>query len=264
MFADYRLRLDTARSTLNTLVTPIQFIVDVPSRVWFWFDRMSADYNELLEENRTLQAQALILQRKLQKMETVTAENIRLRELLKGAKRVDEAVMVTEIIGVDPDPFTHEIIINRGASSGVYLGQPLLDANGVMGQITVVSRFTSRALLITDARHSIPVQVNRNGVRAVASGVGIFDKLELQHVPISADIKKGDLLVSSGLGGVFPFGYPVALVASIGHDPGQAFAQVRATPLANLVKSRQVILLSRRSAFDSGRSLPGTAGGSDD
>lgn len=261
IFADYRFReIDTLRSTLSTLVTPIQFVVDVPSRVWFWFDRMSADYGQLLNENRSLRAQALILQRKLQKMTAITAENIHLRELLNGAERVDEAVMVAEIIGVDPDPFTHEVIINQGVNSGVFLGQPLLDASGVMGQVIAVSRFTSRVLLITDARHSIPVQVNRNGVRAVAGGVGVLDTLELQHVPNSADIREGDTLISSGLGDLFPFGYPVAMVRSVRHDPGETFAQIQATPLANLAGSRQVILISLRTALDKGDLSSGDGG----
>ncbi len=250
IFVDQRFRqIDTIRATLSTITTPIQLVVDVPSRIWYWFNSISGDYSELLEENNSLKAQALIRQRKLQKTASITAENIRLRALLKGAKRLDEAVIVAEVIGVDPDPFTHEVIINRGSNNEVYIGQPLLDATGVMGQVTAVSRFTSRVLLITDARHSIPVQINRNNTRAMASGIGTFNELKLQHVSNSADIKEGDLLISSGLGGLFPFGYPVALVTSINHDPSQAFAQIKAQPLATLTKSRQVLLLSNRSTL---------------
>lgn len=197
----------------------------------------------LSEENRQLQTQALILQRKLQKLESITAENIRLRELLKGSERLDETVLFAQVIGVDPDPFTHELLINRGFGVGVFKGQSLLDSNGVLGQISAVNRYTSRALLITDPRHAIPVEVSRNGVRAVAAGNGVFGHLDLLHVPATADVLVGDLLVTSGLGGRFPYGYPVATVDKVRLDAGQPFAIVTATPVARLTSSRQVMLV---------------------
>lgn len=246
LIADYRFRqMDAVRSVLSTAVAPIQIVVDVPSQMWRWANRMSADYEQLHDENRELKSQALIYQRELQKMAALAAENIRLRELLNGAAQIDETVMVAEVIGVDPDPFTHELIINKGFLEGVVVGQPLLDASGVMGQVTTVNRYTSRVLLISDARHAIPIQVNRNGVRAVAAGRGSFEELELLHLPDTADIKEGDLLISSGLGERFPFGYPVAVVEKVKHDPGEPFAEVTAKPSAHLARSRQVILVTK-------------------
>ena len=233
--------MDAVRSLLSTAVAPIQIVVDVPSQLWRWANRMSTDYQQLHEENRELKAQALVYQRQLQKMAALSAENIRLRELLNGTEQLDEAVMVAEVIGIDPDPFTHELIINKGNREGVKVGQPLLDAKGIMGQVTTVNRYTSRVLLISDARHAIPVQVNRSGVRSIAVGRGSFDELELLHLPDTADVKEGDLLISSGLGGRFPFGYPVAVVKQVTHDPGQAFAIVTAQPSALLASSRQVM-----------------------
>jgi len=245
MFADYRFReVDLFRSTLSTLVAPIQIIVDIPSQVLRWVERRSTDYESLYEENDELKSQALILQLKLQKMVAITTENIRLRELLDGAKRVEAEVVVAEVIGVDVDPFTHEIVVNRGASEGVVPGQPVLDASGVMGQVISVNRYTSRVLLISDARHALPVEVNRNSVRAIAVGNGISNELELLHLPDTADIKQGDILITSGLAGRFPQGYPVAIVNEVRRDPGQTFAEVKATPLAALTRSRQVLLVT--------------------
>ena len=150
---------------------------------------------------------------------------------------------MAELIGMDPNPFTHRIIINKGERDGVVLGQPVLDARGLMGQVVELMPYTSRVLLLTDTTHSIPVQVNRNGLRAIASGTGNPERLELRHVADTADIKEGDLLVSSGLGQRFPAGYPVATVKEVIHDSGQPFAIVRAVPTAALNRSRYLLLV---------------------
>jgi len=247
IFTDFKFReTDVVRSGLTTMVAPIQYVVDIPSRVMGWLDRTTADYQVLFEENDELKAQALVLQRKLQKMTVLTAENIRLRELLNSTEKVDDDVMLASVIGVDPDPFTRELVISKGTNEGVRVGYPLLDASGVMGQVISVSRFSSRVLLLTDSRHSIPVQVNRNGVRAIAVGTGLSDELELLHLPDTADIVEGDILVTSGLGERFPFGYPVATVGRVEHDPGQPFANVQVHPSAQLTRSRQVLLVMAR------------------
>jgi len=247
IFTDFKFReTDVVRSGLTTMVAPIQYVVDIPSRVMGWLDRTTADYQVLFEENDELKTQALVLQRKLQKMTVLTAENIRLRELLNSTEKVDDDVMLASVIGVDPDPFTRELVISKGTNEGVRVGYPLLDASGVMGQVISVSRFSSRVLLLTDSRHSIPVQVNRNGVRAIAVGTGLSDELELLHLPDTADIVEGDILVTSGLGERFPFGYPVATVGRVEHDPGQPFANVQVHPSAQLTRSRQVLLVMAR------------------
>lgn len=248
IFTDYQFReTDKVRSVLTTLVAPIQYVVDTPPRLVEWLNRTTADYQELHAENQELKAQALVLQRKLQKMTALTAENIRLRELLNSTEQLDEEARLAEVIGVDPDPFTHEIVINKGSNEGVTVGQPLLDASGIMGQVISVSRFTSRVLLLTDSRHAIPVQINRNGVRAIAAGKGVTGELELLHLPDTADIVAGDLLVSSGLGGRFPPGYPVATVGEVEHDPGKPFAKIMVSPTAQLTRSRHVVLVAPRS-----------------
>ena len=171
------------------------------------------------------------------------AENTRLRALLNSTALLRNDVLVAELIGVSPDPVRHQMILNKGAVDGVYIGQPLIDEEGLLGQVVDVSELSSRVLLITDATHAIPVQVNRNGVRAIAEGTGVLGSLEIHHVAATTDIEEGDLLVSSGLGGRFPVGYPVALVSKVVRDPGHAFATVEARPVAALDRSRHVLLV---------------------
>ena len=150
---------------------------------------------------------------------------------------------MADVIGVTPDPLSHEIILNMGESDGLKEGQAVLDARGLMGQIVHTSAHTARAILISDNSHAVPVEVNRNGLRAIALGTGERDRMELAHVPDTADIEVGDLLVSSGLGGRFPQGYPVARISSIKHDPGEPFARVQARPLARLDSSSLVLVV---------------------
>ena len=233
------------RGYLTLAVTPVQWFVDVPNRLLASMDESIGDRSMLLEENQKLQSDLLILARKLQRLESLTTENAVLRQLLSAAEKIDERVELTELIGVNPNPFIHQIIINKGMQNQVYLGQPVLDAEGVMGQVVEVGPYTSRVLMITDARHAIPVEVNRNGFRSLLVGKGTIDELLLDHVPDTADIKVGDILVSSGLGQRFPTGYPVAVVSEIEHDPGRPFAMVKATPTARLDKSRHLLIAFR-------------------
>lgn len=231
------------RSSLGLVLTPFYWMADMPQRVWIDMTQTISNRSELLAENEKLKAEALLLQRRLQKLATLTEQNVRLRELLNSAELLDETVLVAELIGVDPNPFTHRILIDKGENEGVFVGQPVLDARGLIGQVVETMPYTARVLLLTDSTHSIPVQVNRNGLRAIASGVGNPESLDLRHVADTADIKVGDLLVSSGLGQRFPAGYPVAVVTEVTHDSGQPFAIVRAKPTANLNRSRYVLLV---------------------
>ncbi len=235
--------LKPVRSQLGLVLTPFYWLADLPVRIWDGVTQQFSSRSELLGENEKLKAEALLMQRRLQKLATLTEQNVRLRELLNSSALVDEKVLVGELIGVDPNPFTHRILIDKGGKDGVFLGQPVLDARGLMGQVVEVMPYTSRVLLLTDTSHSIPVQINRNGLRAIASGTGNPERLELRHVADTADIKEGDLLVSSGLGQRFPAGYPVATVKEVIHDSGQPFAIVRAIPTAALNRSRYMLLV---------------------
>ena len=152
-------------------------------------------------------------------------------------------MLIAQILAVDLDPFSRRIVINKGTQDGVGVGQSLIDSNGIMGQIVTAGPVSSNALLITDPSHAMPVQVNRNGLRSVAVGTGTVNLLELTHIPNNADIRVGDLLVTSGLGGRFPSGYPVGRIVSVERDSGQPFARVNLTPSARLARNREVLLV---------------------
>lgn len=231
------------RSQLGMLVTPLYVVADVPSRIWSSASETMSSRSELVHENERLREESLMLQRRLQKMAALTEQNVRLRELLNSSALVDEDVLVAELIGIDPNPVTQRLLINKGSQNGVFLGQPVLDARGLMGQVVEVMPYSARVLLLTDVTHSIPVQVNRNGLRAIAVGTGSPERLELRHVADTADIKEGDLLVSSGLGQRFPAGYPVGRVKEVIRDSGQPFAIVGVEPTAALNRTRYMLLV---------------------
>ncbi|MCL6703838.1 rod shape-determining protein MreC [Pseudomonas sp. T1.Ur] len=235
--------LKPVRSQMSLVLMESYWITDLPQRLWQGVASQFGSRTELVAENEKLKTENLLLQGRMQKLAALTEQNVRLRELLNSSALVNEKVEVAELIGMDPNPFTHRIIINKGERDGVVLGQPVLDARGLMGQVVELMPYTSRVLLLTDTTHSIPVQVNRNGLRAIASGTGNPERLELRHVADTADIKEGDLLVSSGLGQRFPAGYPVATVKEVIHDSGQPFAIVRAVPTAALNRSRYLLLV---------------------
>ena len=244
MLVDTRLDvLKPVRSNLGMVLTPLYWLGDLPVRIWSDTAQLFSSRTDLLAENEALRADTLLMQRRLQKLATLTEQNVRLRELLNSSALIDDRVLVAELIGIDPNPHTHRVLINKGSSSGVILGQPVLDARGVMGQVVEVMPYTSRVLLITDSNHSLPVQVNRNGLRAIASGTGDLESIELRYVTDSADIREGDLLVTSGMGQRFPVGYPVAVVSEVQRNTGQPCTQIAALPAANLNRSRYLLLV---------------------
>jgi len=244
IFADQRYNmLQEVEAKLSVIATPFYWVADIPSKISDWSDRNFRSRTTLIDDNERLSADVLLLKAQVQRQASLEAENMRLRELLNSSAILSDSVLVAEMIGVSPNPLHQQIIINKGEKEGLYVGQPVIDALGLMGQVIEVGPWQSRVLLITDASHAIPVQVNRNGVRSVAEGVGLFHELILQHVAATTDIKVGDLLVSSGLGRRFPVGYPVATVTEVTIDPGQPFATVKARPRAALDRSRHVLLV---------------------
>jgi len=245
MTVDHRQHhLDSLRGALSVLVYPLQWLVDLPGSTSEWFRESLATRRELQEENAGLRTQQLVLNTQLQKLEALEAENMRLRALLDSSFQVGKRPMlIAALLSVDMDPYRHQIEVNKGTLDRLFEGQPLLDSQGVMGQLIHVAPFTSTAMLITDPSHAIPVQVNRTGLRTIALGTGAIDRLELPHIPNNADIRVGDLLVTSGLGGRFPSGYPVAEVTHVEQDPGRTFSHVMAQPRALLDRSREVLLV---------------------
>lgn len=197
----------------------------------------------MIAENERLHSESRILHGKVQKLVSLTAENVRLRELLSSSTVVQDSVLVAELVSVSPDPLKHQIVIDKGASDAVYIGQPVIDAYGLIGQVIEVNALSARVIQISDSRHAIPVQVNRNGVRAVAEGSGRIDTLIIPNLVDTTDVRVGDLLVSSGLGQRFPVGYPVGVVKSVEQDPGQPFLTVVVRPSAQLDRSRYVLLV---------------------
>jgi rod shape-determining protein MreC len=236
-------KLQAGRAFLDTLVSPVYWVASLPTRFSEWTGTHVQSRAQLLEDNERLRRENLILQGRSQQMASLQGENVRLRKLLNSSALLRDDVLVAELIGVSPDPEKLQLVLNKGEQDGVFIGQPLIDADGLMGQIVEVSSGTSRALLITDVTHSVPIQVNRNGVRAIAEGTGALGSLEIRHVSSSTDIREGDLLVTSGLGGRFPEGYPVAVVKAVERDTGEAFARVLAAPTAALDRTRHVLLV---------------------
>jgi len=241
--------LDTVRSTLEVVVYPLQLAVDAPSAFGRWVGENLASRNALLQRNATLDARALESAALLQRMAALEAENARLRELMGSSARLEQKIGVAEVLAVDLDPFRHRIVIDKGSNAGAYVGQPIVDADGIMGQLASVSPLSSQVVLITDASHALPVEVNRTGLRSIAVGTGDIDRLELPYLPNNADVREGDLLVSSGLGGRFPRGFPVGVVRQVSRDPSKAFAVIEAAPTAALNRSREVLMVFAQFAF---------------
>ncbi|MDO6570331.1 MULTISPECIES: rod shape-determining protein MreC [unclassified Gilvimarinus] len=235
--------LDKPRSQLIDFAKPLYQVTDWPRRINHWRQETFVARGELLQENKRLQTELLIHKRKLQQLASLSAENVRLRQLLNATELLKDDVLVAELIGVSPNPLSHTLILNRGTLDGVFSGQPVLDANGLLGQVVEVSPHSARVLLLTDPAHALPVQVNRNGVRTIAEGTGDLGMLKLRHVSNTTDIQEGDLLVSSGLGQRFPAGYPVATVNRVSRDPGQPFADIYAKPMAQMDRARNVLLV---------------------
>ncbi len=244
MTIDHRWKhLDAVRNTLSYLLYPVEYLVDLPIRLYYWGEETLSDRQTLLEENRQLRELQLQSRVQLQKLDILEQENERLRKLLSATPKTTEDHLIAEIVAVDVDPYRHFIVLNKGSFDGVYRGQPIIDAHGVMGQIVYVNGMTSTAMLISDVSHAIPVQIDRTGLRSVAFGTGQTDYLDLRHIPHNADIRVGDKLISSGLGQRFPRHYPVAMITKINRNTGETFIDVRAEPLAQIDTSREVLLV---------------------
>ncbi|UVW35559.1 rod shape-determining protein MreC [SAR92 clade bacterium H455] len=235
--------LKPAYSAADNFVRPLYWIANIPLRVQEWSANSVTPRSEIESDNLRLTKESLIYHGQLQRMSDLAAENMRLRRLLNATELVQDSVLVTEVIGVSANPLRHTLTIDRGTADGVFVGQPLLDAEGLMGQIIGVHKRHSTALLITDSSHALPVQVLRNGLRSIAEGSADYNRLNLKFVSPTADIREGDKLVSSGLGGLYPAGYPVGTVLSIVTKPGDNFLEIDIDPSAEIDRSRHLLLL---------------------
>ncbi|MCH1924111.1 rod shape-determining protein MreC [Shewanella sp. C32] len=236
-------KLEPAREALASVLSPMQYVATAPGNLFDWGAENLASLSMLKKQNQELLRQQVMMSERLQRFEHLRQENQRLRALLGSPLHMDAKKMVAEVVEVASDPFHQFVVINHGSNNGVFVGQPVVDAQGVVGQVVEVNALTSRVLLISDPKQGIPVRITRNDVRVVANGTGELDQLDLRYVAKSTDIKVGDLLVTSGLGNRFPEGYPVARVITINRDDGQNYLKVTAQPMAALDRIRYLLLI---------------------
>lgn len=258
--------LQTIRAGLATLIYPFQLVVDLPSSAARSIGGSLTAQSTLRREVDRLRNEKLLLHGKLQRMAALEAENDRLRELFESSRELEERVEIAELLSVDLDPFSRKVILDKGGRDEVYTGQPILDRDGVMGQVVHTGPVSSTAMLITDPSHAVPIQVNRTGLRGLAVGTGSAERLDIPYIPNNADLEIGDLLVTSGLGGRFPAGYPVAEIVEVTNNPGEPYASVKARPLARIDRVREVLLLwsdeFEQRAADDDETTDGTGEGS--
>ncbi|MCX7096562.1 MAG: rod shape-determining protein MreC [Methylococcales bacterium] len=236
-------RLEPLRMTLSFFVDPLKYLVDLPSALLEQTSGAFSSYGALKKENQILREEQLTHQARLLKFAALENENIRLRALLENSFKLGEQVLVAELLAMNSAPYEHIVVVNKGTRFGVHPQQPVLDANGVVGQVFRALPLTAEIMLITDPNHAIPVQVNRNGLLTIAVGSGQMNRLLLPFLPSNADIRPGDLLITSGLGGTFPQGYPVAVVDEFTTQANKAFASITATPKAQLDRNRELMIV---------------------
>lgn len=231
------------RSALSFTLMPLQYLVSYPIQLIDKIGNTVSTHDALVKENLDLKAQQLMLKAQVQRLLAIENENNQLKALLSTSKQVQGKVLIAQLMAVDSDPFVHQVVLDKGSSNNVFIGQPVLDANGVMGKIIQVSPVTSRVLLINDPHSGVPVQITRNGFRAIAMGDNYTGKLRLVNIPHTADIRIGDVLVTSGLGDQYPEGYPLGKVISVIKDPGLQFSTITVEASAHIDRAREVLLV---------------------
>lgn len=235
--------LRDVRRILSATIYPIRILIDAPFTFGHWMGDTLATRSTLISENEELNRKILIDAARLQRMAALEAENARLRALLDSTAKVGDRVLVAEIMSVDMNPFRHLIVVNRGGRDGVQVGQALIDSEGIIGQVIRDNVFSAEAILITDVDHALPVELVRNRLRTIIVGTGDLERLSMPFLPRNADVVSGDLVVTSGLGGTFPPGYPVGMVREVSSEVGQPFLKISVAPAAALNRIREVLLI---------------------
>ncbi|ARO86948.1 rod shape-determining protein MreC [Nitrosospira lacus] len=244
MAADTRFKyLSEIRQAFSVVIYPLQKLANIPTTIYDAGSGFLASQHSI-DENEYLKQRHLADRGQLQQLQALEAENSQLRKLLEAAQRMESKAVMAEILHVPRDPFNRKVILDKGSQSGIQPGQVVVDDAGVVGQITRNSPWLSEVTLITDRDHSVPVQIVRNGLRSVVSGTGKDGSLELRYVAVNTDIEEGDMLVTSGIDGVYPPGLPVAVVSKIERNPSYVFARVICTPAAGVDRHRQLLILS--------------------
>jgi rod shape-determining protein MreC len=244
LITEYRSeRLMPVRATLSIATDSLKYFVDLPISTIEQLSTTFTGYETLKTENTELHQKQLVNKTQLLKFDALEKENIRLRALLENSFKLGEQVLIAELLSINLAPYEHIMVVNKGTRFGVHQQQPVLDENGVVGQVFRALPFTSEIMLITDPNHAIPVQVNRNGLLTIAVGSGILNQLNLPYLPNNADIQAGDLLITSGLGGTFPAGYPVAIVDDFPQTSNKSITHITATPKAHLDRNRELLIV---------------------
>lgn len=244
MVMDKRLASFAAiRAALSLPLAPLQYAVSWPIRFAQDLKIVISTHDDLVKENLRLKTDQLLLRSQLQRLLAIESENNYLKSLLQSSKQVKGKTLIAELLSIEVEPFVNQAVLNKGTKDGVYVGQPVLDANGVMGQITQVGPLTSRLLLINDPHNGVAVQNARTGMRAIAVGDTYSGKMRLMYIPKTADIKVGDTFLTSGLSDHYPEGYPVGTIVLVDKDPAHQFAKIYLQPSAHLNSSRQVLLV---------------------
>lgn len=244
------------RRFLSVVAYPVQIAVASPFEGWDWFRQSVTTRDALRADKARLEAELRLAQFRLQRYAALEAESERLRALRESTADVTDHFVIGKIMDLDLDAFRERVMVDKGAHDGVYVGQAVLDSGGVFGQVARVGELTSEVILVSDAAHAIPVQINRNGLRTIAVGTGDTNRLKLPYLPTSADVSVGDLLLTSGLGGGFPAGYPVGTIAEVRRDPAQSLAEVEVKPAAALDRSRELMFVWLKPQIQELQPLP--------
>ena len=244
MLVDHRTQqFEGLRNILQTVVYPVMFISTIPREVIRGVSGSMESSSELKTDNESLRQENLLLHSRLEKLHSLEADNLRLKRLLGQSDQIAEHVLLAELVEVSLEPYTQKISLNKGSRDGVYVGQPVINGDGVVGQVVHTSQFQSTVTLLTDPGSAVPVMVIRNGLRSILYGTGVRNKLSLPYLTADADIRIGDVLISSGMGGRFPTGYPVATVIEIKQEPSDEFLTINTLPVTQLDHGREVLLI---------------------
>lgn len=251
MLIDHRTgQFERLRNILQTVVYPVMFISTIPREMIRGITGSMETSSSLKTENESLRQENLLLHSRLEKLHSLQADNRRLKRLLGQSEQIAEHVLLAELVEVSLEPYTQQISLNKGSSDDVYVGQPVINGDGVIGQVVHTSQFQSTVTLLTDPGSAIPVMVMRNGLRGVLFGTGVRNKLTMPYLTADADIRKGDLLISSGMGGRFPTGYPVATVTEVRQQPSDEFLTINTLPVTQLDHGREVLLIWPEPTID--------------
>ena len=246
MYLDYKGQyLNKVRSYISVTTYPIHVVMNAPKNIFLKLTESMGQREKIILDNQKLKTENITLGSQIQKIYRLEKENKRLRELLDSKPKTEDIFVLAEIVTENPDPFKHRIIINKGSKEDVHTNQTIADSKGIIGHVIRDQIFGSEVLLITDPEHAIPIEVARTGLRSIALGMGSYEEIKLSYLAVNTDIQKGDILLTSGLGGQYPEGYPVAIIDKVSAQEGESFLEVRAKPFANLTNINEVWVIQR-------------------